>query len=65
MTALPKVKPFPGLQEVAPEAIEGHETETALRAAQYALDVQLHDLRSEFSDHIVPGDAHPMHPMSS
>jgi len=43
-----KVKEFPGLQRVAPETIEKHEMEQALRDAQYALDVQLHDLRSEF-----------------
>jgi hypothetical protein len=45
MTGLAK---FPGLQRLAPETIEKHDTEQALRAAQYALDVQLHDLRSEF-----------------
>jgi hypothetical protein len=39
MTAL-KVKPYPGLQRIAPETIEKHE-----------LDVQLHDLRSEFLQH--------------
>jgi hypothetical protein len=43
-----KVKPYPGLQRIAPETIEKHEMEQALRDAQYALDVQLHDLRSEF-----------------
>jgi hypothetical protein len=46
MTGLAK---FPGLlQRLAPETIEKHDTEQALRAAQYALDVQLHDLRGEF-----------------
>ena len=43
-----KVKEFPGLQRIAPETIEKHDLEQQLRAAQYALDVQLHDLRSEF-----------------
>jgi hypothetical protein len=43
-----KVKDFPGLQRIAPETIEKHEMEQALRDAQFALDVQLHDLRSEF-----------------
>jgi hypothetical protein len=43
-----KVKPYPGLTRIAPETIEAHTTEQALRDAQYALDVQLHDLRSEF-----------------
>jgi len=43
-----KVKPYPGLTRIAPETIERHSMEQALRDAQYALDVQLHDLRSEF-----------------
>jgi hypothetical protein len=47
MSAL-KVKEFPGLTRIAPQTIEAHTTEQALRDAQYALDVQLHDLRSEF-----------------
>jgi hypothetical protein len=47
MSAL-KVKEFPGLQRIAPETIEKHTMEQSLRDAQYALDVQLHDLRSEF-----------------
>jgi hypothetical protein len=47
MSAL-KVKEFPGLQRIAPETIEKHSLEQALRDAQYALDLQLHDLRSEF-----------------
>jgi len=47
MAAL-KIKEFPGLQRLAPETIEKHEMEQALRDAQYVLDVQLHDLRSEF-----------------
>jgi len=47
MAAL-KIKEFPGLTRVAPETIERHTMEQALRDAQYALDVQLHDLRSEF-----------------
>jgi len=46
-TAL-KVKPFPGVQLVAREAIQKNEIEQALRAAQYKLDCSLHDLRSEF-----------------
>jgi hypothetical protein len=47
MSAL-KVKEFPGLQRIAPETIEKHEMEQVLRDAQYALDVELHDFRSEF-----------------
>jgi hypothetical protein len=47
MSAL-KIKEFPGLQRIAPETIEKHEMEQALRDAQFALDLQLHDLRSEF-----------------
>ena len=47
MAAL-KIKEFTGLQRIAPETIERHSMEQALRDAQYALDVQLHDLRSEF-----------------
>jgi hypothetical protein len=47
MSAL-KVKEFPGLQRIAPETIEKHTMEQALSDAQYSLDVQLHDLRSEF-----------------
>jgi hypothetical protein len=47
MAAL-KVKEFTGLQRIAPETIEKHSIEQALRDAQYALDLQLHDLRSEF-----------------
>lgn len=43
-----KVEKFSGLQRVAPANIEGRATESALRDAQYALDIQLHDLRSEF-----------------
>jgi hypothetical protein len=47
MSAL-KLKEFPGLQRIAPATIEKHGLEQGLRDAQYALDVQLHDLRSEF-----------------
>jgi hypothetical protein len=39
---------FPGIQKIAPETIEKHDLEQQLRAAQYALDLMLHDLRSEF-----------------
>ncbi len=35
-------------QRVAPETIEKHSIEQSLRDATYALDLQLHDLRSEF-----------------
>src|SRR5580704_7598374 len=45
---LQKVKDFPGLQHIATENIEKHSLEQQLREAQYDLDVQLHDLRSEF-----------------
>ena len=48
MAAL-KVKEFTGLQRIAPETIEKHEMEQALRDAQFALDVQLLDLRNEFA----------------
>jgi len=47
MAAL-KVKEFTGLQRIAPETIERSEMEQALRSAQYALDLQLLDLRNEF-----------------
>jgi len=47
MSAL-KVKEFPGLQRIAPETIERHETAQALRDATFAFETQLHDLRSEF-----------------
>jgi hypothetical protein len=47
MAAL-KVKEFTGLQRLAPETIEKHSIEQALRDAQFALDLQLHDLRTEF-----------------
>jgi hypothetical protein len=43
-----KVKPFPGVQYVAAKSIATNATEQSLRAAQYELDVALHDLRSEF-----------------
>ena len=43
-----KANAFPGLQRLAPETIEKHTMEQQLRDAQFALDVQLHDLRSEF-----------------
>ena len=43
-----KVERFPGVAKVAPSNIEARTTETALRDAQFALDIQLHDLRSEF-----------------
>jgi hypothetical protein len=40
-----------GIPRLGPDrtrALEKNELEQALRAAQYALDLQLHDLRSEF-----------------
>jgi hypothetical protein len=43
-----KVEKFPGLARIAPANIEARTTESALRDAQYALDIQLHDLRAEF-----------------
>jgi hypothetical protein len=46
--ALQKIEKFPGLARIAPEHIEKNEMEQALRAAQFTLDVQLHDLRAEF-----------------
>jgi hypothetical protein len=48
MTTGLKIKPFNGVTRIAPETIEKHGLEQQLRSAQYALDVQLHDLRSEF-----------------
>ena len=48
MTTTLKVKPFPGVQLVAREAIEKNSIEQALRACQFKLDRMLHDLRSEF-----------------
>ncbi|HEY8005687.1 MAG TPA: hypothetical protein VIE66_02520 [Methylocella sp.] len=47
-TTKPTVSKFPGLARIAPDHIEKSEIEQALRAAQYALELQLHDLRSEF-----------------
>jgi len=43
-----KANAFPGLQRIAPETIEKHETAQALRDATFAFETQLHDLRSEF-----------------
>jgi hypothetical protein len=43
-----KVKPFPGVQYVAAKSISTNATEQSLRAAQYELDLALHDLRSEY-----------------
>jgi hypothetical protein len=48
MVIKPALTKFPGLARIAPETIEKHEMEQALRNAQYTLDVQLHDLRAEF-----------------
>jgi hypothetical protein len=48
MTTGLKVKSFTGVTKIAPANIEARSTETALREAQYALDMMLHDLRSEF-----------------
>ena len=46
--ALAKMREFTGLAKLAPAAIEARSTETALRSAQYELDMMLHDLRAEF-----------------
>lgn len=46
--AIAKLKEFSAVQRAAPERIELHEQESALRSAQYALDVQLMDLKNEF-----------------
>jgi hypothetical protein len=43
-----KVKAWPGVQYVAAKNIATNATEQSLRAAQYELDLALHDLRSEF-----------------
>jgi hypothetical protein len=42
------VKAWPGVQMIASKSIATNATEQSLRAAQYELDVALHDLRSEF-----------------
>ena len=47
-TTKPAISKFPGLARIAPEHIEKSEIEQALRGAQHALELQLHDLRSEF-----------------
>ena len=39
---------FPGVTKIAPENIERHDLEQQLRSAQYALDLQLLDLKNEF-----------------
>jgi len=49
MALSPRVREFPGVARIAPETIEKHEMEQALRSAQYALDLQLLDLRNEFA----------------
>lgn len=46
--AVVKIQKFPGVRLVADETLEAHGTEQALRAAQYELDLKLHDLRTEF-----------------
>ena len=46
MTNLARMK-NPSVVPVADE-IENHSTEQALRAAEYAYDMKLHDLRTEF-----------------
>jgi hypothetical protein len=46
--AIAKLREFSGLQKIAPANIEARSTETELRDAQFALDLQLHDLRTEF-----------------
>jgi hypothetical protein len=46
-TAL-KPKAYPGVQLLAAASIEANGIEQALRAAQFRLDRNLHDLRSEF-----------------
>jgi hypothetical protein len=48
MNSTLKVKPYPGLARIAPETIEKHDLEQQLRAAQYALDMTLLDLKNEF-----------------
>jgi hypothetical protein len=47
-TTKPAITKFPGLARIAPEFIEKSEVEQALRGAQRALEVQLHDLHAEF-----------------
>ena len=39
---------FPGVTKIAPEVLERHEVEQQLRDAQLELDLQLHDLKTEF-----------------
>jgi hypothetical protein len=46
--ALQKVREFTGLTKAAPEAIEKHEMEAALRSAEFTRDAHLFDLEAEF-----------------
>jgi hypothetical protein len=48
MSTISKVIPYPGVQRISIETLESYTTAQALRDAQFAFDVQLHDLRSEF-----------------
>lgn len=48
MMAIAKLKEFTGVTTIAPQSIEAHETEQALRDATFTFEIQLHDLRSEF-----------------
>lgn len=43
-----KLEKFPGLQKLAPANIEARSIESSLRDAQFNLDMQLLDLRTEF-----------------
>jgi hypothetical protein len=44
-----KIEKFPGVARVAPERIERHEQESALRNAAFVRDAHMHDLHVEFS----------------
>jgi hypothetical protein len=48
MSSTVKVRDFPGLTRVAPQTIESHSLEQALRDETFAYEMLLHDLRSEF-----------------
>jgi hypothetical protein len=43
-----KVREFNGVTRIAPEIIESHSLEQALRDETFAYEMLLHDVRSEF-----------------
>lgn len=48
MMALQKVREFSGVARLAPANIEARSTETALKDATYAFEMQMLDLKNEF-----------------